>query len=66
MRKNIYSSGEAALNYLKKDLLDEKFYHLGPPRDFDLFLEFKNNKTEDIKESSYMLCTGLFENMTRI
>ena len=61
MRENVYSSGEAALNYLKKNLLDEKFYHLGPSRDFDLFLEFKDNKTEEIKESSYLLCTGLFE-----
>ena len=34
---------------------------MGPPRDFDLFLDFKNNKTVDIKESSYFLCTGLFE-----
>jgi HAD superfamily hydrolase (TIGR01459 family) len=61
IRKNVYSSGEAALNYLKKNLLDEKFYHLGPPRDFDLFVDFKHNKTEDIKESSCFLCTGLFE-----
>ena len=61
MRKNVYSSGEAALSYLKKNLLDKKFYHLGPPRDFDLFLDFKNNKTEDIRESSCFLCTGLFE-----
>ena len=61
IRKNVYSSGEAALSYLKKNLIDEKFYHLGPPRDFDLFLDFKKNKTIDIKESSYLLCTGLFE-----
>ena len=61
IRENVYSSGEVALNYLKKNLLNEKFYHLGPPRDFDLFLDFKNNKTEDIKESSCLLCTGLFE-----
>ena len=61
IRENVYSSGEVALNYLKKNLLDKKFYHLGPTRDFDLFLDFKNNKTEDIKESSCLLCTGLFE-----
>ena len=60
-RKNVYSSGEAAINYLKKYLLNKKFYHLGPPRDFDLFLDFKKNKTTTIKESSYILCTGLFE-----
>jgi HAD superfamily hydrolase (TIGR01459 family) len=61
IRENVYSSGEAALSYLKKNLLDEKFYHLGPSRDFDLFIDFKKNKTVDIKESSYLLCTGLFE-----
>ena len=61
VRENVYSSGEAALSYLKKNLLDEKFYHLGPSRDFDLFVDFKKNKTVDIKESSYLLCTGLFE-----
>ena len=61
IREKVYSSGEAALNYLKKNLLDDKFYHLGPARDFDLFLDFKKNKTADIKESSYFLCTGLFE-----
>ena len=59
--ENVYSSGEAALNYLKKNFLGEKFYHLGPPRDFDLFLDFKTNKTTHIKESSYLLCTGLLE-----
>jgi len=61
IREKVYSSGEAALNYLKKNLLDDKFYHVGPLRDFDLFLDFKKNKTVDIKESSYLLCTGLFE-----
>ncbi|MDB4232784.1 TIGR01459 family HAD-type hydrolase, partial [Candidatus Pelagibacter sp.] len=61
IRENVYSSGEAALNYLKKNHLNEKFYHIGPIRDFDLFLDFKKNKTAEIKESSYLLCTGLFE-----
>ena len=61
IRDKVYSSGEAALSYLKKNLLYDKFYHLGPTRDFDLFLNFKQNKTLDIKKSSYLLCTGLFE-----
>ena len=64
IREKVYSSGEAALNYLKKNSLEEKFYHVGPPRDFDLFLDFKKNKTIDIKESSYLLCTGLLENQS--
>jgi HAD superfamily hydrolase (TIGR01459 family) len=61
IRENVYSSGEAALSYLKKNLSNDKFFHIGPPRDFDLFLDYKKNKTVDIKESSYLLCTGLFE-----
>ena len=61
IRENVYSSGEAALNYLKKNSLNEKFFHIGPSRDFDLFLDFKKNKMTEIKESSYLLCTGLFE-----
>ena len=61
MREKVYSSGEASLSYLKKNFLNKKFFHLGPSRDFDLFLDFKKDKTEDIKESSYLLCTGLFE-----
>ena len=61
IRERVYSSGEAAVSYLKKRLLDDKFYHIGPIRDFDLFLNFKKNKTIDIKDSSYLLCTGLFE-----
>ena len=61
IREKVYSSGEAALSYLKKNLLNKKFYHVGPLRDFDLFLDFKKKKTKNIKESYYLLCTGLFE-----
>ena len=59
--EKVYSSGEAALSYLKKNYLNKKFYHVGPPRDFNLFEEFENNKGKNINESSYLLCTGLFE-----
>ena len=59
--EKVFTSGEAALSYLKKNHLDDKFYHIGPPRDFDLFLDFKKNKKENINESNYLLCTGLFD-----
>jgi HAD superfamily hydrolase (TIGR01459 family) len=62
IREKVYSSGEAALSYLKKNYTDKKFYHIGPLRDFDLFLEFEKNKVKGINQSSYLLCTGLFEN----
>ena len=61
MRENVYTSGEAALSYLKKNFLEQSFYHIGPPRDFDLFIDFKNKKIQDINKSDYLLCTGLHE-----
>ena len=61
IRDHVFTSGEAALNYLKKNLLDKNFFHIGPPRDFDLFNEFKNNKSTELNESEYLLCTGLFD-----
>ena len=61
IRDHVFTSGEAALNYLKKNLLDKTFYHIGPPRDFDLFKDFRKMKSENIKNSEYILCTGLFE-----
>jgi len=59
--EKVYTSGEAALNYLKKNHVNDKFYHIGPPRDFDLFSNFKKKKEENIYECNYFLCTGLFE-----
>ena len=47
LRDHVFTSGEAALNYLKKSFLSKKFYHIGPPRDFDLFHLFEKNKRED-------------------
>ena len=62
LRDKVFTSGEAALNYLKKFHSLEKFFHIGPPRDFDLFNGFKNNKSKDIDDCKYLLCTGLFDN----
>jgi len=59
--KHVFTSGEAALNYLKKIYPLEKFFHIGPPRDFDLFNDFKNNQSKKINDSQYLLCTGLFD-----
>ena len=61
LRGHVFTSGEATLNYLKNNFLSKKFYHIGPPRDFDLFNLFEKNKSEDIKNSEYLLCTGLFD-----
>ena len=61
IRNHVFSSGEAALNYLNNNLLTQKFYHIGPQRDFDLFIDFKKMKTEELNKSDYILCTGLFD-----
>ena len=62
IRDHVFTSGEAALNYLKKNLLNNSFFHVGPPRDFDLFKDFEKKKTQNIEKCDYILCTGLFDN----
>ena len=57
----VYTSGEAALNYLHSNFKNKLFFHVGPPRDFGLFDNFKNNKIQKIEEADYLLCTGLFD-----
>ena len=61
IRDHVYTSGEAALTYLKKNFLGKTFFHVGPPRDFDLFRDFKKMKLDEIRNSNYILCTGLFD-----
>ena len=41
IREHVFTSGEAALNYLKKNFSKDKFFHVGPPRDSDLFNDFE-------------------------
>mgnify|MGYP001243644542 CR=1 FL=1 len=65
IREHVFTSGEAALNYLKKNLSNKKFFHVGPPRDFDLFSDFKKMKSTNLEESEYILCTGLFDNYNK-
>ena len=61
IRDHVFTSGEAALIYLKKNLTDKSFFHVGPPRDFDLFKDFEKNKSDNIDKCEYILCTGLFD-----
>ena len=59
--QNVYTSGEASLKYLLENFINSKFYHIGPPRDFDLFKRFEKNKVNNISQADYFICTGLFE-----
>ena len=57
---HVYTSGQAALNYLSKNLKDKLFYHIGPPRDFDLFINFKNKRIENMIKSIIILFLSSF------
>tara|TARA_B100000902_G_scaffold198118_1_gene189068 strand:+ start:353 stop:1171 length:819 start_codon:yes stop_codon:yes gene_type:complete len=61
IRDHVFTSGQAALDYLKSSFSSQKFYHIGPPRDFDLFMDFKNLKSDNLNQIEYLLCTGLFD-----
>ena len=61
IRDNVFTSGEASLLYLRKNLSDKKFFHVGPPRDFDLFKDFEKLKSDNLEKCDYILCTGLFD-----
>ena len=39
----------------------KNFFHIGPPRDFDLFKNIEKNNVLNIEDADYFLCTGLFE-----
>ena len=59
--QQVYTSGQAALDQLK--IMNFKsFFHIGPPRDSDLFKIFENQKTKKIDGCDFLLCTGLFDN----
>ena len=62
IRDLVFTSGEAALNYLKKFYFTKKFYHIGPDKDVDLFYDFRKNQLKSLDDSHYLLCTGLYEN----
>ena len=58
--QQVYTSGQAALDQLKT-MNSKSFFHIGPPRDFDLFKTFENYKVENIDSCNFLLCTGLFD-----
>ena len=61
----VYTSGEAALDYLIANFKEKKFFHIGPPRDFSLFKTFEKNKINDLNEAEYLLCSGLFDDQDK-
>ena len=59
--QNIFTSGDAALNSLRSNFHGKNFFHLGPKRDLDLFIEFKEKRKSKIESAEFILCTGLFD-----
>ena len=58
--QNVFTSGQATIEILKRNIYGKKFYHLGPERDNDLVNDLGKNKTS-IENCDFILCTGLFE-----
>ena len=58
--KNIFTSGEAALQSLHKNMYGKNFYHLGPQRDTSLFEGFENN-IKNLGDADFILCTGFLD-----
>ena len=55
--RDIFTSGEAALQSLQKKVYGKNFYHLGPQRDNSLFEGFEKNR-KNLEDADFILCTG--------
>ena len=58
--KNVFTSGEAALQSLQKNVYGKNFYHIGPKRDASLFEGFENNR-KNPEDADFILCTGFLD-----
>ena len=58
--KNIMSSGEASMKALEKERFGKLFFHLGPNKDNEIFINMKENK-RTLQQCEFILCTGLVE-----
>ena len=61
LRDHVFTSGEASLNYLKKFHNHDKFFHIGPPRDFDLFKDTIINRSIDLTTSQHRLSAAFID-----
>ena len=58
--QNIMSSGEASMKALESEKFGKLFFHLGPNKDNEIFINIKKNKSS-LDQCDYILCTGLIE-----
>ena len=61
IRDHVFTSGEAALNYLKKNLLTLLFFILALLEILIYLKILKIINLDSIEKSDYLLCTGLFD-----
>ena len=64
--ETVFTSGEASLRYILEKFKNKKFFHLGPPRDFDLFRKFENNKVNNIDAQNTYCAQDFSRNMRMI
>ena len=60
MLRNIVSSGEASMSAIQKEKFGKLFFHLGPEKDNEIFLNIKKNKSS-LASCNFILCTGLLD-----
>ena len=56
---SIITSGDITIKFINKQNLGDHYYHLGPSKDFDLLTEVEVTQVSSLKESDFVLCTGL-------
>ena len=58
--KNIFTSGQAALESFQNNEYGKDFFHLGPERDGSLYRGFEKNR-KNLDEADFILCTGFLD-----
>ena len=63
LEKNIFNSiitsGDITIKFINKKNFGDHYYHLGPSKDSDLLSEIEITQVSSLKESDFVLCTGL-------
>ena len=55
---SIVSSGDITINMINKFNHGYKYFHLGPPKDYDLLEDIQIEKVETLENADFILCTG--------
>ena len=55
---SIVSSGDITINMINKFNHGYKYFHIGPPKDYDLLEDIQIEKVETLDNADFALCTG--------